>query len=438
MAQQHIITILIVDSSSLFQTMLSDIMLRYDFETVTCKSGYEALEIIDKQDIEMIFSAYHLVDMNGEELCTKLRAQTKSQHVPTILFTSEDNQLLLKQALLAGATDIFNKQNFSQFEVYLQRISQNITQRTNLVGRVLVIEDSPSQLLWMEDVLSSSGLDVDSFSNAEEALESFLFNNYDIVVTDIVLEGNMSGLSLVREIRRQPTDGGLIPIFAVSAYDDGARRMELYNVGVNDYMSKPIIKEELLYRIATLIQNNRTLNELTREREQLEALALLDSCTGLYNRNAFDQFSPKELSNAERNNSPFSLAVLDLDNFKQVNDNHGHDIGDKVLAAVGQWLKKTLRQGDMIYRWGGEEFVMLLSNCTPENAVTVIEKQRVRFNKLPYAGIEITASIGISGVNFVNQEVTIEQLFQQADKALYKAKSSGKDKVCLYEEELSN
>mgnify|MGYP000376650113 CR=1 FL=1 len=435
MNRKYAVTILIVDSSSLFQTMLSEIMERYNFATVTCKSGKEALEVIEQQDIDMIFSAYHLDDMNGEELCSMLRSNPKSKNISTILFTSEDNQQLLKQALLAGATDIFNKQDFSQFELYLQRVTDSITRRTNLIGRVLVIEDSPSQLLWMEDLLSCSGLEVDAFSSAEDALVSFQYSDYDLVVTDIVLEGSMSGVSLVREIRRHPSNKGLIPIFAVSAYNDSARRMELYHVGINDYMSKPIIKEELLYRIATLIQNYQTLTELTLEREKLETLALLDSCTGLYNRNAFNQFIPKELANAERNKAPISIAVLDLDHFKNINDEYGHDIGDKVLADVGDWLKKTLRQGDIVFRWGGEEFVILLTNCPPNDATKVLENKRIRFNKQRYAGITITASIGISGVTYVNKTTNTDQLFQEADKALYRAKESGRNKVCCYQEE---
>jgi len=435
MNRKYAVTILIVDSSDLFQAMLSEMMARVGFAVVVCKEGGEALKIIQQQDIHMVFAAYHLDDMNGEEFCTMLRNYPETKNIPTILFTSEDNPELLKRALLAGATDIFNKQSFSQFELYLQRVTHNITQQTNLVGRVLLVEDSPSQLLWIESLLSNSGLEVDAFSSAEDALLSFRYTDYDIVLTDIVLEGKMSGLSLVREIRRHPTNKGLIPIFAVSAYDDSSRRIELYHVGVNDYMSKPIIKEELIYRIATLIQNYRTLNELELERGKLEQLALLDSCTGLYNRNAFNQFLPKELANAERNNMAISIAVLDLDHFKLVNDEYGHNIGDQVLADVGLWLKKTLRQGDMVFRWGGEEFVILLSNCPPDSALAILEKKRIRFNKQQYAGMTITASTGISGTNHVTKATDTDILFQEADKALYLAKESGRNKVCLYQEE---
>ncbi len=286
--------------------------------------------------------------------------------------------------------------------------------------------------MWMESLLIHHGLEVDSFSNAEQAIEAFIKNDYDLVISDIVLEGSMSGMSLVREIRRNPTDKGLTPIFAISAYNDKLRRIELYQLGINDYMVKPIIAEEFIYRVANLVQNHRIVNELGAERQHLQKIALLDSLTELYNRNAFDELAVKELAQAERNRSHFSLAILDIDYFKRVNDEYGHETGDRVLAEIGMRLKNTLRKGDMIFRWGGEEFVILLFNCAPEQAVDVLEKQRIRFNKRKYAGLSITVSIGVSGIEHFKEQVTIQQLFKQADKAVYKAKSAGRNQVCLY------
>nr|WP_051906630.1 response regulator [Methylomarinum vadi] len=344
------INVLIVDHSRLFRTILSDVLQRHGYTSFFCSSGAEALSQLRIQQYDLVCAPYHLSDMSGKNLCQQVRAIRHCQETRIILFTAEENENLLKQALLAGATDIYSKQQFAQFEVYLQRLAEDLF--NNVIGQVLLIEDSPSQLLWLERLLKERGLEVDAYSNAERALAAFEENTYDLVVTDIVLEGSMSGLTLVREIRRNPTDKGLTPVFAISAYDDISRRIELYHIGVNDYMTKPVIAEEFVYRTANLIRNQRIVNELNAERQHLQEIALLDPVTGLYNRNAFDKLAPKELATAFRNQCPLSLAILDIDYFKKINDTHGHDIGDRVLADVGFWLRNILRKGDLVFRWG--------------------------------------------------------------------------------------
>ena len=422
--------VLVVDSSKLFQTLLQNLLSQYGFTTIFCSTGQQAIEQSQTQQFDLICAAYHLADMTGDTFCQQLRNKNNSQHTRIILFTAEDNQDLLKRALLVGATDIYSKDQISQFETYIQRLASDTSK--NIIGQVLLIEDSPSQLLWVESQLTEHGLEVDSFSSAEKAIAAFNKKNYDLVISDIVLEGSMSGLSLVREIRRNPTEKGLIPIFAMSAYNDVSRRIELYHVGINDYMTKPIIAEEFIHRVNNLIQNYRIFNQLSAERKHLQEIALLDPVTGLYNRNAFNQFAPKELAQADRNQKPISVALLDLDYFKKVNDTYGHDTGDAVLADVGLWLRNTLRKTDMVFRWGGEEFIFILTNCTPENALKLLEKNRIRFNKREYAGIHITASIGISGINNSKEQKDLKQLFLEADKAVYNAKAAGRNRICLF------
>lgn len=422
--------VLVVDNSRLFRSLLNNILSQYEFIPHFCSLGQEALDQLKSQQFDLVCAAYHLADMTGETFSKQLRNNKNCLNTRIILFTAEDNKELLKQALLAGATDIYSKDHFPQFEIYLQRLASDTSK--NIIGQILLIEDSPSQLLWVESQLTGHGMEVDSFSNAEQAIAAFDNKNYDLVITDIVLEGAMSGLSLVREIRRNPTEKGLTPIFAMSAYNDISRRIELYHVGINDYMTKPIIAEEFIYRVNNLIQSHRIVNELTAERKHLQEIALIDSVTGLYNRNAFDQFAPKELAQSERNKKPISLAVLDLDYFKKINDKYGHDTGDKVLSDVGIWLRNTLRKGDMVFRWGGEEFVILLPGCSADKALEVLKKQRARFNKRKFANIAITASIGISSITNIEEQKSLKQLFNEADEAVYKAKSAGRNKVFLF------
>ncbi|MCF7969623.1 MAG: diguanylate cyclase [Methylococcaceae bacterium] len=425
-------TILIVEESKVFASLLTELSRDLGFEVSICTTGAKAANLAGTTDFDLICVGYYLADMTAEKFCQQVRLLPQAKNTRILLFTAEEHSELLRKALLAGATDVFNKKNIQQFEGYLRRFAETINQR--LIGRVLLIEDSLSQLAWMTVVLRTQGLDVDSFSSAEAALECFVREDFDLVITDIVLEGSMSGINLVRAIRRFDSEKSLVPIFAVSGYDDTARRLELYHLGINDYMSKPIISEELIYRIANLIKQHRLKLELERERDSLKQLAMIDMTTGLYNRTAFHQLVPAQLAQAMRSKQATSLVIMDLDLFKTVNDTYGHDKGDLVLHDVGLWLRSTLRQGDMVFRWGGEEFLLLLNNCTAEFAQQVVEKLRQRFVLREMGGLLITASFGVSAIESYPSKKSLNDCFKEADGALYKAKEAGRNRVEVFTE----
>lgn len=421
------IKVLIVESSRLLRDLLAELMKKHGFEVASCANGSEALGLSQKTGYNLICIAYHLPDFSGEMLCQELRSNPVLKNSRIILFTGEDNAELLKGALLAGATDIYNKNEFSQFQTYIERFAQMVNH--NLVGNALLIEDSISQQHWLKAQLESAGLNVEAFQSAEEAMQAFLQHDYDIVITDMILAGNMSGLNLVRAIRRLPSEKGLTPVFAITAYDEISRRIELFQVGVSDYMAKPINPEELLFRVASLIKSQQVYRELAAEQQALQEMAMLDPVTKLYNRTALNQLLPKLIANAQRDASPVSLALMDLDYFKKINDTYGHDEGDRVLMETGNWLRNSFRKGDLVFRWGGEEFVIFLNHCDMKEARTLIEKQREQFNQRKIAGHAITASFGISSLNCSNNETSHEALFKLADQALYQAKLNGRNCV---------
>ncbi|OAI14320.1 hypothetical protein A1359_10885 [Methylomonas lenta] len=421
------INVLIIENSRLFTDLLTTLMKSHGFDTVSCTTGKEALEISKDCSFNLICVAYHLPDFSGDVLCQAMRSNRALINSRIILFTAEDNNELLKDALLAGVTDIYNKNEFAQFQTYIARYANFV--KANLVGRALLIEDSSSQQQWLKAQLECSGLEVDAFLTAEEAMDAFMHVQYDIVITDMILAGKMSGLHLVRTIRRLGSEKGLIPIFAITAYDEISRRIELFQVGVSDYMAKPINPEELLFRISSLIKAYQIHHELINERKMLQEMALLDPLTHLYNRAALNQLLPKAIANAKREQTPVCLVVMDLDFFKRINDECGHDQGDQVLIETANWLRNAFRKGDLVFRWGGEEFVIFLHKCTLNEAKELMEKQKDRFSKRQMANYPITASFGISSYANFQTEICHENLFKQADKALYKAKQSGRNCV---------
>jgi len=248
--------ILVVEDNKLFKSIFMEAFSKTDFDIILCDSGREALEVIENGDIDFICSAFYLKDMEGTELCTKVRSATKYDYKPFILLTSIVDESLLQRTLPTGVTDIFQKTEVEQLLAFIKRFpfSSNTIQ-----GRILYVEDSKSQREVTKAMLESHGLTVDAFASAEEAWEYFLEYDYHVVITDIVLEGMMSGLVFVNQIRRQIGIKGDVPILAVTAFDDTTRRVELFHLGVTEYIVKPVLEDELIARVNSLVHKNKLM-----------------------------------------------------------------------------------------------------------------------------------------------------------------------------------
>jgi two-component system cell cycle response regulator len=205
-------------------------------------------------------------------------------------------------------------------------------------------------------------------------------------------------------------------------------RLSLYRNGVNDFIPKPILHEELLVRINNPITNKRLLDKTHDQRRELYTLATTDKLTGCNNRHSLMEFSGKFFAQAKRHKYPASLLVIALDKFKIINGTHGHAIGDVELIAVGQLLNHSFRDGDLVARFGGEEFVALLSHCDHESAVSKAELVRKEIESLNPNDLSISDSIGVSTME-KGPTSDFDELFHVADEAVYKAKDSGRNRV---------
>lgn len=418
--------VLVLENSRLCQRVLKEILEAQDCEVDCARSGEEGLQFLRSQEFGLIIASQHIFDETSDEFIRYY--QSMQTRCSVILLTSEPNEALLNRARDAGITDIFPKANMAYLADSIRYYIRGETLIDINGGRVLYIEDSRAVAHAMTRYLEKLNLVITHFSNAEEALDAFNQNEYDLVITDVVLDGNIDGVTLVRMIRAQNNIQSQTPILALTSYDDPHRRIELFRAGVNDYVTKPPVEEELAARVNNLITNKRLFDHVRQQKHSLHELAMKDQLTGCHNRHSLVEYAPKVLADADRYHYPLSILILDLDHFKLINDKHGHTIGDEVLADVGKQLRACCRQGDFVCRLGGEEFIMILPHCDNNDTMQKAEEIRSRIEDCSPGGVFVTASIGIASLSETHGG-DFDKLYKAADEAVYLSKKNGRNRV---------
>jgi two-component system, cell cycle response regulator len=292
-------------------------------------------------------------------------------------------------------------------------------------GKVLLVEDDEAVRSMVSQALLLEGHEVVAFDSAEAALEATLAGTPDVVLLDVMLPG-MSGLEMLDRMRG---DDRLchVPVILISALD-GETVVEGLKGGAQDYVRKPFAIDELLARVAGTLTTKRARDGLDERVSDLEHLALTDELTGLDNRRAAERHLERLTAQAARTGRPLSALLLDVDRFKAVNDTYGHHVGDEILAALAQELTGASRAADVIARWGGEEFVVLLPDTDLERAQLVAERLRATVAAMEppvpeFAG-EVTVSIGVAATTDSPRRLLVD-----ADAALYRAKTDGRNRI---------
>lgn len=422
---------LLIEPNRLHQAIFTPVLEDCHFQVTQVNGGKDALTATQQQDFDVICMSMYLPDLNAPQLCMRFRAMDKTLHTPIVMITSESDQHAFQHALVAGATEVFHKSELAQLEIYLDRLQARRSKDATINGNILYIEDEQSQADKTTLLLRETGYRVSHFSHASDALAAFQQQQFDLVLTDLVLDGGKSGQALIRDILTMPGRYGDVPILAMSDLNDAVRRVELLSAGVSDYVQKPVLDEELLARVRNLIRMRHLLDQVEKQRLHMRDLAMIDQLTHLYNRHFLMDFGLSKVSEAIRHNIELSLLVVDLDHFKHINDTYGHSTGDKVLEKLAVVLKESCRSEDIAARYGGEEFVVMLPHCNEPDAFNKAEKLREQIAAMPFDEFSITASIGVAclpkggGCDF-------KGLFELADTAMYQAKQNGRNRVELF------
>lgn len=298
--------------------------------------------------------------------------------------------------------------------------------------RILVAEDELSQRVALRGVLTSAGHEVLEATNGYIAWNIVQHDAVQLVITDWMMPG-MDGTELIDRIRAADFPR-YIYILLFTQRNDRSDVVSGLRSGADDYLTKPFDPRELLARVAVGIRIIELESGLRAARDQLRMQATHDMLTGLLNRGALYEQATRELARSQRKQRDLGLILLDVDYFKAINDQYGHMVGDQALQLIAQAVSHQKRVYDLVARWGGEEFAVVLPETDVEETLLVAERFRaaVEQARLPLPShhtLTFSISVGVASAT-PDVPVSLDDLILQADKALYQAKRAGRNRVC--------
>jgi diguanylate cyclase (GGDEF)-like protein len=300
--------------------------------------------------------------------------------------------------------------------------------------RILVVDDEPLSRHVLQAAVEQLGHQWTAAENGQAAWQCFNQDRPDVLITDLLMP-EVDGLELCRRVRAD-TRAGYTYIILVTVLGERQDIVRGMDAGADDYLIKPVQLFDLQARLIAAQRVTDLHAELDRHRAELAHLARHDPLTGLGNRRSLDEDLEVLHARSQRYGRRFALAMCDIDRFKAYNDTHGHQAGDQALRAVAATIAQELRGGDSVYRYGGEEFLLILPEQTPDTAMVAVERVRSAVQRLaipqPAAGLggTLTLSAGIAAFD-PDEAPTAEQLLQRADAALYRAKAAGRNQLAL-------
>jgi two-component system cell cycle response regulator len=310
------------------------------------------------------------------------------------------------------------------------------TAQTPQAPLVLVAEDDRIMRQTVTKTLIDHGLRVDAVEDGQQALDRVRKGGISLVILDIIMP-KLSGIECCRIIK-SVAEERILPVQLLTSKNDMESRIEGLRIGADDYVGKPFDERELLARVDNLLRVKKAHDEMVESKKRLEQLAIQDELTGVYNYRYMHTRLAEEFKRAQRYRYPLACAMIDIDHFKQFNDEFGHDVGDAVLREVATRIGQAVREVDVVARYGGEEFLLVLPNTHFAGALTVADRvwRSVGGKPVPMADRKhrVTVSVGVS--LYPSRDIkSKDQLLKSADEALYRAKNEGRDRICVFQQQ---
>ena len=304
-----------------------------------------------------------------------------------------------------------------------------INNNNKIIPRILIVDDDPYIKEPLRDFFEQFGIIVFAVANAQDAIDMLKIKSVDVVITDIDLPG-MDGLALTALIKKEYKSD----VIVITGHTEVYSYKDVIDKGASDFVFKPVHFHELLMRLKRVIKERQLRKERALLIKKLEKLAITDPLTDLNNSRHFFNQVGIEIERSNRYNHFLSIVLLDIDNFKSYNDSYGHLEGDKVLVKLGRIITSHLRNMDSAYRYGGEEFILLLPGTKKMEASIVAERLRaaVESEKLYPIDDKIHTIITISaGVAQYLRNEDRDSFIKRADDAMYKSKKDGRNRISV-------
>lgn len=408
--------LIVEDNKALSKLIVKKMEASLDFDIDAAYSYEEALHLVEKDsDYFVALLDLNLPDApNGEVVDMILKYK-----IPSIVLTGSMDQDVREAILKKEVIDYVYKGNIDDVN-YIFSLIERLHKNRDV--KVLVVDDSMPTRSQIRGFLQRHMFKVLVAAHGEEAL-AFLHDNPDIklILTDYLMPV-INGVELTKEVRKHYSKNEL-SIIAMTASNAELISARFLKIGANDFINKPFSQEEITCRI------NNSLDALEYI-ATIKKMAQNDFLSGLANRRFFFEEMKGYFAEAKKKNEPFALGLIDVDQFKQINDDLGHNIGDCVIVGLSELLKKYFDIDAFSARLGGDEFCVVLKNCEPKKALSYFVKLTDAVSRLsiqcPTAKtLHVTVSIGVT----FNDVGSLEETINQADKALYKAKQNGRNRV---------
>ena len=425
------------------------------FDVRSASNGLEALAICERGLIDIVLLDVMMPGMDGFEVCTRLKANPATAHIPVVMVTALDQPADRVRGLQVGADDFLAKpvdeialiarvRSLSRLKVVTDELRARASTAINLGmpdpqlaaladkglgGRILIVDDRASSTERLIAALSPLHK-VEVEANPQEAIFKGAEGQYDLFIVSLGLR-DFDGLRLCSQLRSLERTRQL-PLLLLADLEDRTKILRGLDLGVNDYLTRPVDRNELLARVATQLRRKRYSDSLRENVLASLELAVVDPLTGLNNRRYLETHLASMVDTAAGRGQPCSLMILDIDHFKMVNDTWGHSAGDEVLKNFAARVKRVIRTVDLMCRLGGEEFVIVMPDTPHSVATKIAQRVLAAVESDPFSiengarQIPITVSIGLAERGL---DANPENLLRRADTALYHSKNNGRNRV---------
>jgi len=450
--------ILVVDDIEANRNLLETRLTAEYFDVITAENGQQALDICAGSPVDLLLLDIMMPGIDGFEVCTRLKANPATCHIPVVIVTALDEMADRVRGLEAGADDFLTKPvNDVQLlarvrsllrlkmltdELRLRAVTARDIGLDTLFDaapddqgrekpRVMVIEERQSVFDGLVRPLRK-GFDIEHAPDPQEGVFKAAESDFDCIFVAARFD-KFDALRVCSQLRSLDRTR-FVPIILVADAEEDDLIKRALELGVNDYIVRPVDPNELTARLRTQVRRKRYHDGLRDNVAHSIELAVTDGLTGLHNRRYLDTHLDTLVARAHSREKNLSLLITDIDRFKAVNDSHGHDAGDDVLREFARRLRINVRGMDLACRYGGEEFVIVMPDTPAHVAADVAERLRLQIEQDAFLvsngakSLPVTVSVGVATLNRGNGE-DAKALLKRADEALYEAKSSGRNRV---------